>query len=238
MRLILLLFFFVLIASGSKAQEYDYVLPDSLPDRDKRNSVQLPIKQNPPSPNYLNPAIENDDTRNSGYYEDEGPENPKTKQNRTSVGLELGSSVSSDFKGNTAINTYAAPHVRHEINDEVAVSGGVIMSQTFFDGWKDYRMDGAPMPSSMNTNYAYGRLDYKLSERMSVYGTVFTNVTTMPMAGQNRSLQGTGYSLGMEYKISERSFLQVNIQRSSGYNPFMPFNNNFGFGGRPFSYFP
>lgn len=238
MRLIIFLFFFILTAVSLNAQEYDYVLPDTLPDKDKRNRVQLPIKQNPPTPNYLNPVVENNGLNNSEFYEDEKPEDSKIKQNRTSVGVELGSSVSSDFKGNTAINTYAAPHIRHEINDEVAVSGGLIMSQTFFDGWKDYRMDGGPMPSSINTNYIYGRLDYKLSDRMNVYGTVFTNVTTMPMAGQNRSLQGTGYSLGMEYKMSEKSFLQVNIQQSNGYNPFMPFNNSFGFGGRPFSYFP
>lgn len=238
MRLIVLLFLFIVSSTSSKAQDYDYVLPDSLPDRNKRNSVQLPIKQNPPTPNYINPVVENSEHTNEAYYEDEKPEDSKIKQNKTSVGLELGSSVSSDFKGNTAINTYAAPHIRHEINDEVAVSGGIIMSQTFFDGWSDYRMDGGPLPSSVNTNYVYGRLDYKLSERMSVYGTVFTNVTTMPMAGQNRSMQGTGYSLGMEYKMSERSFLQINIQQSNGYNPFMPFNNNFRFGGRPFSYFP
>ena len=84
----------------------------------------------------------------------------------------------------------------------------------------------------------YGRVEYLVNERMLVYGTVFSNLTTMPVAGYNRQLQGTGYSVGMKYKMSVKSFIQVQFTRGAGYNPYMPYSNNVGFGGLPMSYFP
>ena len=89
----------------------------------------------------------------------------------------------------------------------------------------------------------YGRVDYMVNEDLLIYGSVFKNMTTIPSNGLNRQLDGMGYAIGMEYKMSKRSFLQVQIQRSTGYNPFSPYcygsgYGSYGFGARPFSYFP
>jgi hypothetical protein len=197
----------------------------------------LPIKPKDNQQSFYVPSYESE--RSAAEIKEQEEELPSVKkdQNRPSVNLEVGTSVSSDFNGNSAISTYASPYIRHQIDDRIAVSGGVMMSQTFFNGWTNYSMEGSPMPSSVTTNMVYGRLEYQLNERMLLYGSVYTNLTTIPMQGYNQQLQGVGYSVGMKYRMSERSFIQVEIQRSSGYNPFMPYSN-FGFGGRPISYFP
>ena len=226
------------------AQDYDYVLPDSIPEIQKRSSLTLPIKPREPQPTYYVPSYASEVQSNKAVDANEAvgevdDENLKPKTKRTSVNLEIGTSVSSDFNGNSAIRTYAAPNIKHQVNDRLAISGGVMMSQTFFNGWKNYSIDGGPMPSTVYSNMVYGRVDYMVNERMLVYGTVFSNLTTMPgVAGYDRQLQGTGYSVGMKYKVSEKSFIQVQISRGVGYNPYMPRSNSIGFGGMPMSYFP
>lgn len=223
----------------SAAQDYDYVLPDSTTKKKERSTLQLPIKAAESQPEYYVPeyAPDNRDETNSGYTGDDQLQK-KNKNDRTSVNLEVGSSVSTDFNGNSAISTYAAPHIRHQIDENLAVSGGVMMSQTFLNGWTSYSLDGGPMPSVIYNNMVYGRLDYRVNEKLLVYGSVYKNLTSMPSPGLDRQLDGSGYSLGLEYKMSERSFLQIQVSRSTGYNPFNPYPANFGFGGRPFSYFP
>lgn len=219
---------------------YDYVLPeDSTHESRKRPRVSLPIKtkKNPGSYYYIPSYVNRDKItdRNGNYLEDE----TVNEVNKTSVNVELGSSAMTDFKGNSAITTYVAPHIRHQLDEDLAVSGGVIMSKTFLNGWKDYSLDGSSLPGSFVSTTLYGRLEYSLNDRMTIYGSVYKNISTLPSnyAYLNQS-NGFGYALGMEYKISERSFLQIQVQRSSGYNPFQPYGTNYGFGTRPIGYFP
>jgi hypothetical protein len=151
--------------------------------------------------------------------------------------MEVGSSVSTDFSGNTAINTYAAPFVRHEIDDQWAVSMGVVTSQTFLDGWKSYSIEG-PLPSTIYSNAVFGRVEYKVDEKLLLYGSAYQNVVTMPSPGYDRVVNGSGYSLGARYKMSRNSFIQVEMHRSTGISPYVPYNNRFGAGLSPFSFYP
>lgn len=227
----------------AQEEEYDYVLPDSLKKREKRASVRLPIKPKVNDDTYYIPSYTQEiepqhDVINNRISD---PQQNKTEKKKTSVNLELGSSVATDFKGNSAINTYIAPQVRHQLNEDFAVSGGLIVSQSYFNGWTNYSFDGSAqsMPSSLTSTLAHVRLDYKVNDRMLIYGAIYKNIATMPngFGGQNQ-IDGYGYSVGMEYKISEKSFLQIQIQRSQGYNPFSNYPTSYGIGGRPFSYFP
>ena len=171
-----------------------------LKEIEKRNTVRLPIKSKVENDFYFTPSYADDMDQNPDYNYKEDPDlNPNHKDyKRTSVGLELGSSVASDFNGNSAISTYIAPHVRHQINDEFAVSGGLIVSQSYFNGWTNYSIDGRPqeMPSSMTSTTAYARLDYRVNDKMLIYGSVYKNLATYPsgFGGQNNQLDGYGYS--------------------------------------------
>jgi len=244
----LLRFIAVLIVSlglslDSHAQEddYDYVLPESAELGDKsRSNVSLPIKAKSEDQNYIVPSyFENNEQALEALSEREEGEDKSKRNNRTSVNMEVGTSFSSDFKGNSAITTYAAPHIRHRVSSDIAISGGVILSQTFLNGWTDYSIDGSPMPSSITNATLYGSLEYQLNERVLLYGTIYQNIASMPEGfGHGSQTNGLGYSVGMNYKISEKSFLQIEFHRSSGYNPFSPYGRSVGFGGRPFSYFP
>jgi len=243
LNLSLTLTFLVLMLTTSVfAQDYDYVLPDSLPEIQKRSSLTLPIKPREPQPTYIIPSYVSgqEAERDIEFSEDEGEE-IKSKQNRTTVGLEVGSSVATDFNGNSAIRTYAAPNIRYEVNDRIAISGGVVMSQTFFNGWTNYNFDGSPMPSTLYSNTIYGRIDYRVNDKMVVYGEVYSNLVTTPGYSGYGNLQGTGFTAGMQYKVSERSFIQIQISRSTGYNPYnpySPYSTGYGFGHQPIGYFP
>jgi hypothetical protein len=228
--------------SYAQEDDYDYVLPED-PDLDNksRSKVSLPIKTQTEDQNFVIPSyFESNDDAMKALSEADKESGKKSKgDNRTSVQMELGSSVSTDFKGNSAITTYVSPHIRHQLSDDVAISGGVIVSQTFLNGWTDYSIDGRPMPSSITNTTIYGRIDYRLSERMLVYGAVYQNISSMPNRfGHGNQTQGLGYSAGMNYKISDKSFLQIEIHRNSGYNPFSPYSRSYGFGGMPFNSFP
>lgn len=223
------------LGSISQAQDYDYVIPDSSKSRAERSGLQLPIRGSGQDAQYIMPSYMTEQQREENG---EITENRDTlpRKGRTSVNLEVGSSVSSDFKGNTAISTYAAPHIRHEVDERLAISGGVIIGQTFFDGWKHYSVDGM-MPSTVYTNAVYGKVEYRVDERLTVYGTAWQNIMTMSQPGTDVNQSSYGYSLGMQYKMSRNSFLQVEVQRSVGYNPFYMGGSRFGAGATPFSYY-
>ena len=226
----------------AQEEDHDYVLTED-PDMGNkpRSKVSLPIKGQSENQKYIVPSYfeSNDDAIKSLSEADEESGKNSKGDNRTSVQMELGSSVSTDFNGNSAITTYVAPHIRHQINDDLAISGGVIMSQTFLNGWTNYSIDGSPMPSSITNTTLYGSIEFRLNERMLVYGTIYQNISSMPYGfGHGRGTDGLGYSAGMNYKISDKSFLQIQIHRNSGYNPFSPYSSNYGFGGMPFNSFP
>ena len=228
--------------SFAQEDDYDYVLPEEKDAKSKpRSTVSLPIKAQTEDQNYIIPSYfeSNDDAMKSMHEADLESGKKSRRDDRTSVQMEVGSSVSTDFKGNSAITTYAAPHIRHQINGDLAISGGVIISQTFFNGWTNYSMDGKPLPSSVTNSTLYGSIEYRISERMLVYGSIYQNIYSMPAGfGYGNQIDGLGYSAGMNYKISDKSFLQIQIHRNSGYNPFSPYSGSYGFGGTPFSSFP
>ena len=241
--IILICILSITLPSFAQDDDYDYVLPDSLKKKEKRSSLHLPIKPKTNNDIYFIPsyAQELETQSELNYVGIPENQNKKKNQKKTSVNLELGSSVATNFKGNSAINTYIAPHIRHQLNEDLAVSGGLIVSQSYFNGWTNYTMDGQAqsMPSSLTSTTAYARLDYRVNDKMLVYGSIYKNLASMPngFGGQNQ-MDGYGYSVGMEYKISDKSFLQIQIQRSEGYNPFMRQSASYGMGGMPFSYFP
>lgn len=239
---------FISIASTSYAQQeddYEYVLPESSIEEDKsRSNLSLPIKGKSDDQNYYVPSYyekNGQDLEAIDENELEEDESLTKDENRTSVHLEVGTSFSSDFNGNSAVTAYVAPHIRHRLSKDIAISGGLIMSQTYLNGWTNYSIDGNPMPSSINRTTMYASLEYQVSDRMLLYGTIYQHINTMPSSfghGGGQQVDGLGYSVGMDYKISDRSFLQIQIHRNSGYNPFSPYGNSFGFGGRPVNYFP
>ncbi|MEQ8323142.1 MAG: hypothetical protein RIC15_09745 [Vicingaceae bacterium] len=232
-----------IVGVAQEIDDFDYVSEDENQEIEpSRSGVSLPIKGQSEDNFYVIPSYYTNDRGDDLEALSESNESvvDEPNGNNTSVNLQVGSSFSSDFKGNSTITAYVAPHIRHRISRDLAISGGVIMSQTYFNGWTNYSLDGSAFPSSLYRTTLYASLEYQLNERVLLYGTVYQNLTSMPDAfGHGNQLEGLGYSIGMDYKISDRSFLQIQVSRGSGsYNPFMPGGMRGGLGSNPFSYFP
>ncbi len=167
------------------------------------------------------------------------PDSLRPKEKRTSVQLELGSSVSSNFNGGSAFSTTVSPYVSHKVNEDVRLNLGARVTNSYLTNWRTYRMDGqsSTFDGNMNSIGLFAQLEYDISDRTTVYGSIYHNTLTLPglMPGTNQpfQLEGTAYSLGMKHRLSENSFLQIEVQQSRGYNPFYT-NRGLGYGYSPF----
>lgn len=163
------------------------------------------------------------------------------KERKTSLQLELGTSIGSDLNGNTAVTTYVSPYVSHKIDERWRINIGGVMANTYMDGWSNYSMDrGFLGGGGLATYMLFTQLEYRVSERMLLQGTIYQNTTQMPAVpglGEVPALEGYGYSLAMQYQMSKNAFLHVEIHQSTGYNPYVPRTNSgfgYGYGMSPF----
>lgn len=167
------------------------------------------------------------------------PDSLRPKENRTSVQLELGSSVSSNFNGGSAFSTTVAPYVSHKVSEDVRLNLGARVTNSYLTNWRTYSFDGqsSTFDGQLTTMGLFGQLEYDISDRTTVYGSIYHNVSTLPSivpgTTQPLQLEGTAYSLGMKHRLSENSFLKVEVQQSTGYNPFYS-NRGLGYGYSPF----
>jgi hypothetical protein len=155
-------------------------------------------------------------------------------------GMELGTGVSTNFKGGAAWSTFVSPYLSYRVSPRWTFNAGATLVNTNGTGFL-YGGDArsAPVVNQQQT-FLFAQGQYQASERLRLSGTSFYQLSNFNQPAGQRDFQfnSKGMSVYAEYKVSEHFSIGVGGQYSNGNNPYLynGFGNGFGsgFGGSRF----
>jgi hypothetical protein len=132
--------------------------------------------------------------------------------------------------GFSAMNTYVAPEMNYSLNKKFTlIAGFAIVNTNFhssFAGNKD--LQTKPFASNYTSSFVYAGGKYKLNDRITLSGAAYTQVNTFENPDNNNNAfdkNVKGAALGVDYKLSEKSSIGIELNFSNGHSPF-GYNNN------------
>lgn len=186
-------------------------------------------------------TTDNNDSYVQSDDEDYVLENDSNKtEDNIHYNFEMGVGFGNTFGGGSTFNTYYKPSISFKATDKLTVNVGLMyvnshLTNSRLFGENNYQL----FSGNISEYYTYVNAQYQLTDRLSVGGSVYYNMTTYdPVAGSsnlaNRSnLDHIGYSANFKYKVSESMSIQGEIRVGDRYSPFNQyqrnsFNNSFG----------
>ena len=163
----------------------------------------------------------------------------KTKQN-IKFGFSTGASVASGFNGGSGVNTWVAPQVLIPINNRFSVETGISYNKGFYNNYNPILFYGDNTYGNLNGEMTsvsyYVKGNYRVNERLTISGAVYGSkvLRTKPVNPANPNafnFDNNGYSVGLNYKFSNGSELNFQLDLQKGNSPYyaMPYNG-FGMG--------
>ncbi len=152
--------------------------------------------------------------------------NTESIVSKTRIKVAVGTSFGSYQGSGYSFNNYIAPYLSYDINARLRVNaGGVFQNSTY----NNVGLFGSEQNTILNGNVLNSSLfvqgQYKLNNRVTVTGTVFKNVYTLPMNNNNLDFSSEGMAIAFDYKLSNKASIGVELQFSNGASPYSPFGN-------------
>jgi hypothetical protein len=141
---------------------------------------------------------------------------------KPSFGLNTGASFGR-WGQNNFFSTYINPELSQQLSNRFILSTGVFIMRNNFgvDFSSSSEGSGAPLRNNFNSNQAiiYGSGTYLLSDRMTVTGSAFYSMNEQnPYLQQFNGQNGKGFSMGFDYKVSDKVSIGAGIRYSEGMN--------------------
>ncbi len=166
------------------------------------------------------------------------PTNTKVNDKRMDVGVQLGTSFSTDFNRGFAFTTFVSPELRYKVNDRLTIRGGVSLANTEYGNSLMYSPYGYSRYSgnvTQGTIYVSG--DYMLSPKLILSGTAYKEFSINhrgPETGINPAYDGKGLMMNLRFMPSENVTIDAGIEiyegnnpyRNGFYNPYRPFGSH------------
>ena len=163
----------------------------------------------------------------------------KTNQN-IKFGFSTGASVASGFNGGSGVNTWVAPQVLIPINNRLSIETGLSYNRGFYNNYNPMPFYGDNSFGNINGDIStvsyYIKGNYKVNERLTISGATYASkvIRTTPVNPTNPrafDLENKGFAFGLNYKFSNGSEINFQIDLQQGNSPYyaMPYNG-FGMG--------
>ena len=151
-------------------------------------------------------------------------------------GMSVGTSVGLFGGGVGLTNAYIAPQISYAPSEKLQVIGGIAVARAALIGAAQPNVLGqsAPMPTSTTPLQAWAYAQYSLNHKLQVYatGAVDSNQPCyVPCGGGLGVYNAQMFGVGLNYSISPRATLgvQVSVERSDA--PLLRHRNARGMGG-------
>ena len=148
------------------------------------------------------------------------------------VGLEVGSSFSSFGHGRNMFTTYLSPSVSFQPSKKMQVFVGAYVAQNNANGFKNDEVVAVAQPVA-----GYTGATYFLTDRVNLYGNGIYGRGGYAVVPYGVNNNYKSISVGVSYKISEKTSISAQFQWSQGLppygsylsnNPFSGYHNSFG----------
>ena len=153
--------------------------------------------------------------------------------NNIHYNFEMGVGFGSGYGGGSNFNSYYKPSVSYQATDKLTVNVGLMYVNSQLNNSRLYGENNYQFFSgNISEYYTYVSAQYQLTERLSVGGSVYYNMTDyQPIPGSSNlanrsSVDHIGYSANFKYKVSESMSIQGEIRVGDRYSPFNQYNNN------------
>ncbi len=135
--------------------------------------------------------------------------------------LLVGSAFAMSGQDHFTLNTYIQPKIAYQISPRFEISMGLMAVQSNINNYTYYNYEGQSTSVNYNGVSAYYTLQgaYLLSENIKIYGGIMVGTKAMSFdktSNQHQNINPKAYQLGMQYKLGDNSFIQLEFQFREG----------------------
>lgn len=139
---------------------------------------------------------------------------------KVQTNIAIGTSIMSMGKNQFSMNTYVKPTISYQLTPKFSVSMGLMAVRSNFNNlhYLNY-YEGQVQSVNYDGTSAYFTMQgaYQLNDKMKIYGGVMIGNQNLNFAGaqlpnQNNQVNPKAFQLGMEYKLGENTFIQLEVQ--------------------------
>ena len=168
------------------------------------------------------------------------PSSVQSEQKKMDVGVQLGTSFSTDFNKGFAFTTMVAPELRYRVNKRLSIRGGISIANSEYGNTLVYSpYEGAGRYSgNITQGIIYVSGDYVISPKLILTGTAYKefsidyNNPNNPGNMFSPGYDGKGMMMNLRFMPSENTSIEAGIELYQGnnpyrgglYNPYRPFS--------------
>jgi hypothetical protein len=150
--------------------------------------------------------------------------NTLTEENKTDIGVSLGTSVSTNFNKAYTVTTFAKPEIRHKLTKRFNIRGGLSIANSEYGNTLVYKEGGLRAYSgNITQGMLYVSGDYMISPKVVLSGTAYKEFS-IDHSGSDDLLRpgydGKGLMMNLRISPSENVFIDVGAEYYQGNNPF------------------
>ena len=146
--------------------------------------------------------------------------NPDKKMD---VGVQLGTSFSTDFNKGHAFSTMVAPEIRYRVNERFRIRGGISIANTEYGNTLVYSPYGYNrFTGNITQGMLYVSGDYMISPKVVLSGTAYKEFSIDhggPENGLRPGYDGKGVMMNLRLMPTENMFIDVGAEFYQGNNP-------------------
>lgn len=176
-------------------------------------------------------------TLQAGYNGFSANNTESTSKKKTEIGVQLGTSFSTDFNKGFAFTTYAAPEIRYKASKRLTIKGGVSLANTEYGNTLVYSPYGYQRYSgNITQGMLYVSGDYMISPKVILSGTAYKEFSINSRATgymYSPGYDGKGLMMNLHFMPSEHTTISVGAEFYEGNNPYRsgyynPFGSPYG----------
>lgn len=146
--------------------------------------------------------------------------NPEKK---TDVGVQLGTSFSTDFNGGHAFSTMVSPELRYKLSKRFTIRGGLSISNTDYGNTLVYSPYGfSRYTGNITQGMLYVSGDYMISPKVILSGTAYKEFSidhTNPDHAFKPGYDGKGLMMNLRLMPSSNTTIEIGAEFYQGNNP-------------------
>ncbi len=144
-------------------------------------------------------------------------------EKRLDVGVQLGTSVSTDFNKGFSVSTMAAPELRYKVNDRFTLRGGFNISNTEYGNTLVYSPYGINRyTGNITQGMLYVSGDYMISPKVILSGTAYKEFSIdhgNPDNAFKPGYDGKGLMMNLRLMPSSNTTIDIGAEFYQGNNP-------------------
>ena len=163
------------------------------------------------------------------------PGSTQVSDKKMDVGVQLGTSFSTDFNKGFAFTTFVAPELRYRVNKRLTIRGGISIANSEYGNAGIYSPYGfTRFSGNITQGLVYVSGDYVISPKVILSGTAYKEFSighAGPETGFRPGYDGKGLIMNLRFMPSENVTIDAGVEIYEGNNPYHSgFNNPY----RPF----